>query len=51
MGMPPTGNAVRQDHMHFVRFRNGKAVEDWGVRDDLGMMQQLGAIPEPGQSV
>jgi predicted ester cyclase len=51
MGMPPTGNAVRQDHMHFVSFRNGKAVEDWGVRDDLGMMQELGAIPEPGQSV
>jgi predicted ester cyclase len=51
MGMPPTGNAVRKDRMHFVRFRNGKTVEDWGVRDDLGMMQQLGAIPEPGQSV
>ncbi len=51
MGMPPSGNAVRQDLMHFVRFRNGKTVEDWGMRDDLGMMQQLGAIPEPGQSV
>lgn len=48
-GMPPTGRAVRQDHMHFVRYRDGKAVEHWGVRDDLGMMQQMGAIPEPGQ--
>jgi predicted ester cyclase len=50
MGTPPTGRSVRQDHMHFVRFRNGKAVEHWGVRDDLGMMQQLGVIPEPGQA-
>ena len=49
MGMPPTGRSVRQDHMHFVRFRDGKAVEHWGVRDELGMMQQLGAIREPGQ--
>jgi predicted ester cyclase len=49
MGTLPTGRSVRQDHMHFVRFRDGKAVEHWGVRDDLGMMQQLGVIPEPGQ--
>ena len=40
MGMSPTGRALRQDHMHFARFRDGKAVEHWGVRDDLGMMQQ-----------
>jgi predicted ester cyclase len=50
MGMPPTGRAVRQDHMHFVRYRDGKAVEHWGVRDDLGMMQQMGLVPELGQS-
>ena len=51
MGMPPTGRAVRQAHMHFVRFRDGKAVEHWGVRDDVSMMRQLGAIPHPGESV
>jgi steroid delta-isomerase-like uncharacterized protein len=45
MGMPPTGRSVRQNSMHFVRFRDGKAIEHWGVRDDLGMMQQLGVIP------
>jgi predicted ester cyclase len=38
MGIPPTGRSMRQDHMHFVRFRDGKAIEHWGVRDDLGMM-------------
>ena len=50
MGMPPTGRSVRQDHMHFVRFQNGKAIEYWGVRDEMGMMQQLGVIPGPEQA-
>src|SRR5215211_1035568 len=50
MGTPPTGRWMRQAHMHFVRFREGLAVEQWGVRDDLGMRQQLGVIPEPRQA-
>jgi predicted ester cyclase len=45
MEMAPTGRSVHQDHMHIVRFRDGKALEHWGVRDDLSMMQQLGAMP------
>ena len=47
MGTPPTGRWMRQAHMHFVRFRDGLAVEQWGVRDDLGMMRQLGVISQP----
>lgn len=47
MDMPPTGRSVRQAHMHFVRFCDGKAIEHWGVRDDAGLMRQLGAIPTP----
>jgi predicted ester cyclase len=43
---PPSGRAVRQEHMHFVRYRDGKAVEHWGVTDDLCMMEQMGVIPE-----
>jgi predicted ester cyclase len=46
MGMPPTGQKVRQNHMHFVRFRDGKAIEHWGVRDDVTMMRQLATFPE-----
>ena len=46
MGMPPTGRAVRQNHMHFARLLDGKAIEHWGVRDDVGMMRQLGTFPE-----
>jgi steroid delta-isomerase-like uncharacterized protein len=48
MGMPPTGRSVRANHMHFVRVRDGKAVEHWGARDDLGMMRQLGFLIVPG---
>ena len=47
MSTPPTGRSVRQEHMHFVRFEGGKAVEHWGVRDDLGMVRQLGLMPDP----
>src|SRR5829696_7434019 len=40
MGMPPTGRSVRQNHMHFVRFRDGKAVETnflyWVTADSVG---------------
>lgn len=49
-GIPPTGRSFRQAQMHFVRFRDGKAVEHRAVRDDMGLMQQLGVIPTPGQA-
>ncbi|MBI3959291.1 MAG: ester cyclase [Chloroflexi bacterium] len=29
------------------RFKNGKSVEHWEIFDQLGMLQQLGAIPGP----
>ena len=45
-GIPATGRSFEQVHMHFVRFRGGKAIEHWAVRDDLGMMRQLGVISE-----
>jgi hypothetical protein len=38
--------------MHGVRFQDGKAVEHWGVRDRVGMLRQLGLMPEPhGEAV
>lgn len=48
-GIPPTGRRFEQAQMHFLRFEGGKAAEHWAVRDDLGMLQQLGALPTPGQ--
>jgi len=47
MGIAPTGRSVRQAQAHFVRFRDGQGIEHRAVRDDLGMMQQLGVIPVP----
>jgi predicted ester cyclase len=49
MGIPPTGNTVRGEELHISRIVEGKIVERWGKGDNLGMMQQLGAVPPPGQ--
>ena len=48
MGIAPTGKRFTQQQMHLVRVVDGKVTENWNVRDDLGMLQQLGVIPVPG---
>lgn len=47
-GIPATGKRVTLEMIDRVRVRNGQAVEHWGVSDDLGMMTQLGVVPEVG---
>ena len=47
-GIPPTGKSVTLAMMDRVKVRDTKAIEHWGVSDDLGMMTQLGVIPEMG---
>ena len=47
-GIAPTGKKVSVEMFDRVRTRDGKAVEHWGVSNDLGMMIQLGVVPEPG---
>jgi predicted ester cyclase len=52
MGIPPTGREVAYDYVHFLRFRDGKAIEHWSVRDDMTLMRQLGVVPaRPGVAV
>ena len=34
-------------HVHLYRVADGKIAEHWAVRDDLGMLLQLGALPQP----
>jgi predicted ester cyclase len=47
---PPTGNRIDITGMVIDRVAGGKIVESWIVYDALGMMQQLGFIPETGQA-
>jgi predicted ester cyclase len=40
----PASGRVSVELAHMFRLRDGKIAEHWAVRDDLGMMQQLGVI-------
>ena len=46
---PPTGKRMEITGITIKRLSEGKIVEAWTNFDALGMMQQLGLIPEPGQ--
>ena len=44
-GIPPTGKQVSVSTIEITRIAGGKIVEDWGLDDRLGMLQQLGLVP------
>jgi steroid delta-isomerase-like uncharacterized protein len=44
-GVPPTGKKIEVNAMNFYRFSDGQIVEEHGQPDLLGLMQQIGAIP------
>ena len=46
MGMAPTGKRVEISGITIDRIADDKIAESWGCFDTLGMMQQLGAVPE-----
>ena len=50
MGIVPSGKHVTITGITITRIASGKAVEDWVNFDTLGMLQQIGAIPAPGQA-
>jgi predicted ester cyclase len=44
-GVPTPGERrFSVEHMHIYRVTDGRIAEHWVVRDDLAMMQQLGAV-------
>ncbi len=47
-GMPATGKPIEITGMNTWQVRDGKAIEGWVNRDDIGLLQQLGVIPSPG---
>jgi predicted ester cyclase len=50
MGIPPTGKPVAISALVISHFVDSKWAEDWVNIDTLGMLQQIGAIPAPGQA-
>ena len=49
-GVPATHKPFAVKHVHLIRFADdGRAIEHSAVRDDLGMVMQLGLVPPGAQ--
>ena len=46
MGIPAAGQRIRVEGMNFYRLKEGRVTDIWAQSDALGMMQQLGAMPD-----
>ena len=44
-GVPANGRRLAWTEIHFLRVRGGQIAEHWTNFDQLGILQQLGAIP------
>jgi steroid delta-isomerase-like uncharacterized protein len=49
-GIPPTGKRIEVTGIEVLRMREGQIAEFWHMDDFLGLMQQLGVVPAPGQA-
>jgi predicted ester cyclase len=49
MGMPPTNKRYTIEELHLFRITDGRVAEHWHQGDMLGMMRQLGLMPEPAK--
>jgi predicted ester cyclase len=43
-GVPPSGRRIEWTEIHWLRIVNGRIVEHWTNFDQLGILQQLGAL-------
>ena len=48
--LPPTGHKIEVSTFSIYRIAGDKIAETWVNYDAMGMMQQLGVIPKPGQA-
>jgi predicted ester cyclase len=48
MGAAPTNKHFEAQHIHWYKLRDGKIVEHFATRDDIGMTRQLGLLPPTG---
>ena len=46
-GIDATGVDVAWTYVHIWRVVNGRVVEHWACRDDVGLLRQVGAWPPP----
>jgi predicted ester cyclase len=44
LGWPPTGKGFATEQIHIWRISDGRVIEHWSVRDDLGQALQLGLL-------
>ena len=49
-GVAATGRKVAWAGINIYQEKGGKVVETWQLADVMGLMQQLGVIPQPGQA-
>jgi predicted ester cyclase len=47
LGFAPTGKPYAMPTMHMYRAEGGLLAEHWGVRDELSVLWQTGALPAP----
>jgi predicted ester cyclase len=47
LGFPATGKPYAMPTMHMYRAEGGLLAEHWGVRDELSVLWQVGALPAP----
>ena len=50
MGIPPTGKEVEFTGISVYRIEGGRIAESWNSEDQFGLLRQIGAVPQPGQS-
>jgi predicted ester cyclase len=50
LGVPPTNKQVALQGISIYAIEGGLVKEIWWVTDTLGVLQQLGAIPQPEQA-
>src|SRR3954453_22213645 len=49
MGVPATDKPFEIKTVDIIRLEGDKCAEHWGVTDNMALMMQIGAIPEPAQ--
>ena len=50
MGVPASDKSFEIKAIDIIRVEDGKCAEHWGVTDNMALMMQIGAIPEPAQA-